>query len=82
MPNLDDLTDDQKEAVAELIIATVIEIRQQIIRDTAATEKIWERNGWLKTRRTRQAFQAFKDLAAGRNELDLLENRNELSERE
>ena len=82
MTGLDSLTDEQKEAVADLIIATVIEIRQQIIADTVATEKIWERHGWLKTRRTRQAFQAFKELAAGRNELDLLDNQNELSERE
>ena len=74
MNGLDSLTDEQKQAVAELILTTVVEIRQQIIADTIATEKIWERYGWLKTRKTRQAFQAFKDLAAGRNELDLLEN--------
>lgn len=69
MSGLDSLTQEQKEAVADLIIATVIEIREQIVADTTATEKIWEHNGWLKTRKTRQAFQAFRDLARGLNEL-------------
>ena len=67
--NLDDLTEDQKAEVAELIILTVKEIRSQIAADIMATIPLWKAKGWTKSRRTVKAFQASADIALGRNEI-------------
>ena len=52
--SLDDLTDEQKGGVADLIIFTVKEIREQIAMDILATIPLWEKLGWAKSRRTRR----------------------------
>jgi hypothetical protein len=65
---IDELTEDQKADVMELIILTVKEIREQIARDILATIPLWERQGLLKSRRTKKAFEASAEIARGQNE--------------
>ena len=69
MNGLDDLNDDQKAAVMQLIIVTVKEIREQIAKDILATIPLWQRLGWLKSRRTKKAFEASAAIARGQNEI-------------
>ena len=69
MSNFDDLTDDQKAQVMDLMILTVKEIREQIAKDILATIPLWQNNGWLKSRRTKKAFEASAAIARGQNEL-------------
>jgi hypothetical protein len=65
---LDDLTEDQKRDVMELIIITVKEIREQIAGDIEATIPLWKSKGLLKSRRTEKAFQISAAIARGQNE--------------
>jgi hypothetical protein len=65
---LDDLTEDQKRDVMELIIVTVKEIREQIAQDILATADIWMAKGHLKSRKTSKAFQISAAIARGHNE--------------
>lgn len=67
--NLDDLTEDQKFDVMNLIVTTVKEIRQQLDDDILFTQQIWERKGFLKSRRTRKAFEACRAIVQGKNEV-------------
>jgi hypothetical protein len=62
------LTDKQKEEVWEFIVFTVKEIREQIANDIEATVPLWESKGWLKSRRTKKAFEASAAIARGQNE--------------
>jgi hypothetical protein len=66
---LDDLNDDQKAAVMQLIIVTVKEIREQIAKDILATIPLWQKFGWMKSRRTKKAFEASAAIARGQNEI-------------
>lgn len=68
----DELTDDQKAQLWDFIVMTVTEIRKQIVADIDTTQKIWEANGLCKSRRTRKAFEACKDIAMGKNETEIL----------
>lgn len=63
-----DLDDDQKAYVMDLIITTVKEIREQIAQDIEATAPIWQRLGYMKSRRTRAAFKVCAAIARGQNE--------------
>lgn len=65
---LEELDDDRKAVIAEIVILTVKEIREQIAMDILATIPLWERHGWLKSRRTRKAFEAGAAIARGQNE--------------
>lgn len=67
--NIDNLTDEQKEDVMNLIVMTVKEIREQIDQDVLFTQQIWERKGFLKSRRTRKAFEACRMIVQGKNEV-------------
>jgi hypothetical protein len=67
--NFDEMTEDQKAAVMELVILTVKEIREQIAKDILATIPLWQRMGWLKSRRTKKAFEASAAIARGQNEI-------------
>lgn len=67
--NLDELTEDQKADVMNLIIMTVKEIREQLDQDILFTQQIWERKGFLKSRRTRKAFDACRAIVQGKNEV-------------
>jgi len=67
--NLDELTEDQKADVMNLIIMTVKEIREQLDQDILFTQQIWERKGFLKSRRTRKAFEACRAIVQGKNEV-------------
>ena len=69
MNGLDDLNDDQKAAVMQLIIVTVKEIREQIAKDILATIPLWQKFGWMKSRRTKKAFEASAAIARGQNEI-------------
>ena len=69
MNGLDDLNDDQKAAVMQLIIVTVKEIREQIAKDILATIPLWQKFGWTKSRRTKKAFEASAAIARGQNEI-------------
>ena len=67
--NLDDLTEDQKADVMSLIVMTVKEIREQLDQDILFTQQIWERKGFMKSRRTRKAFEACRSIVQGKNEV-------------
>ena len=67
--NLDELTEDQKTDVMNLIIMTVKEIREQLDQDILFTQQIWERKGFMKSRRTRKAFEACRSIVQGKNEV-------------
>ena len=67
--NLDDLTEDQKADVMNLIVMTVKEIREQLDQDILFTQQIWERKGFVKSRRTRKAFEACRAIVQGKNEV-------------
>jgi hypothetical protein len=67
--NLDDLTEEQKNNVMELLIMTVKEIRKQLDDDILFTQQIWERKGFVKSRRTRKAFEACRAIVQGKNEV-------------
>ena len=63
-----DLDDEQKQYVMNLIITTVKEIREQIAQDIEATVPIWQRLGFMKSRRTKAAFKVCAAIARGQNE--------------
>ena len=65
---LDDLTEDQKASVMELVILTVKEIREQIAQDIEATVPVWQGLGFMKSRRTKAAFKVCAAIARGQNE--------------
>lgn len=69
MINIDDLNEDQKTQVMEIIILTVKEIRTQMDQDILFTQQIWEQKGFLKSRRTRKAFEACRAIVQGKNEI-------------
>lgn len=69
MINIDDLTEDQKVQVMDIIILTVKEIRTQMDQDILFTQQIWEQKGFLKSRRTRKAFEACRAIVQGKNEV-------------
>lgn len=64
----EELTEEEKAYVMELIITTVKEIREQIALDIEATVPIWEKLGYVKSRRTRAAFKVAAAIARGQNE--------------
>lgn len=66
--NLDDLTDDQKAAVMNLVILTVKEIRSEIANDILATSRLWKAKGLNKSRRTQKAFEISAAIAWGKHE--------------
>ena len=63
------LTEEQKSNIMDLVITTVKEIRHQIDQDILFTQQIWERKGFLKSRRTRKAFDACRSIVQGKNEI-------------
>lgn len=68
MPNFDDLTDDQRTQVMNLVILTVKEIREQIANDIEYTQEVWSAYGKVKSRKTKKAFEVCADIARGLNE--------------
>lgn len=74
MKTLDDLTDDQKKDVMDLVVLTVKEIREQIAADIEATVPLWKRMGYLKSRRTMKAFKVCAAIARGQHEAHLAEH--------
>ena len=67
--SLDDLTDEQKAQVMDLIIATVKEIREQIASDIEYTASVWETVGKVKNSKARKAFKVSAAIARGQNEV-------------
>jgi hypothetical protein len=65
----DELTAEQKGNIMDLIVTTVKEIRIQMDQDILFTQQIWERKGFLKSRRTRKAFDACRAIVQGKNEV-------------
>jgi hypothetical protein len=65
----DELTEDQKSNIMDLVVTTVKEIRYQIDQDILFTQQIWERKGFLKSRRTRKAFESCRSIVQGKNEI-------------
>lgn len=66
---IEELEDDKKKDLMEMIIMTVKEIREQMDQDILFTQQIWERKGFLKSRRTRKAFEACRSIVQGKNEV-------------
>lgn len=65
----DELTEEQRGNIMDLVVTTVKEIRYQIDQDILFTQQIWERKGFLKSRRTRKAFEACRSIVQGKNEI-------------
>jgi len=65
----EELTEEQKNNIMDLIVTTVKEIRHQLDQDILFTQQIWERKGFLKSRRTRKAFDACRAIVQGKNEI-------------
>jgi hypothetical protein len=65
----DELTEEQRGNIMDLVVTTVKEIRYQIDQDILFTQQIWERKGFLKSRRTRKAFEACRAIVQGKNEI-------------
>jgi hypothetical protein len=65
----EELNDEQKSNIMDLIVTTVKEIRTQMDQDILFTQQIWERKGFLKSRRTRKAFEACRSIVQGKNEI-------------
>lgn len=65
----EELTEEQKSNIMDLIVTTVKEIRHQMDQDILFTQQIWERKGFLKSRRTRKAFEACRAIVQGKNEV-------------
>lgn len=65
----DDLTAEQRGNIMDLVVTTVKEIRFQMDQDILFTQQIWERKGFLKSRRTRKAFEACRSIVQGKNEI-------------
>jgi hypothetical protein len=63
-----ELNDEQKAYVMDLVITTVKEIREQIAQDIEATVPVWQRLGFMKSRRTKAAFKVCAAIARGQNE--------------
>ena len=70
MINIDDLNEDQKAQVMEIIILTVKEIRNDIAMDILATSDLWKAKGLNKSRRTQKAFDISAAIAWGKHELE------------
>lgn len=70
----EELTEEQKNNIMDLIVTTVKEIRTQLDQDILFTQQIWERKGFLKSRRTRKAFDACRAIVQGKNEIFKEEN--------
>ncbi len=66
---IEELDDEKKKDLMEMIIMTVKEIREQIDQDILFTQQIWERKGFVKSRRTRKAFEACRSIVQGKNEV-------------
>ena len=64
----EELNDKQKEDVWNFVVFTVKEIREQIAKDIEATIPLWNSKGFLKSRRTKKAFEASAGIARGENE--------------
>lgn len=71
---IEELTDDKKKEIMEMIIMTVKEIREQIAQDIEATIPLWKRMGLLKSRRTLKAFKISAAIARGQHETHLAKN--------
>jgi hypothetical protein len=65
----EELTEEQKNNIMYLVFTTVKEIRHQIDQDILFTQQIWDRKGFLKSRRTRKAFNACRAIVQGKNEV-------------
>lgn len=72
--SLDDLTEDQKAEVMNLVILTVKEIREQIAQDCLATADLWRSKGLNKSRRTQKAFEICAAMARGQHEISINQN--------
>ena len=66
---IQELDDDKKKDIMEMVIMTVKEIRNQLDQDILFTQQIWERKGFLKSRRTKKAFEACRAIVQGKNEI-------------
>ena len=66
---IEELDEDKEKDLVEMFITTVKEIREQMDNDILFTQQIWERKGFLKSRRTRKAFEACRSIVQGKNEV-------------
>jgi len=66
---IEELDEDKKKDLVEMFITTVKEIREQMDQDILFTQQIWERKGFVKSRRTRKAFEACRAIVQGKNEV-------------
>ena len=66
---IEELDEDKKKDLVEMFITTVKEIREHMDQDILFTQQIWERKGFLKSRRTRKAFEACRAIVQGKNEV-------------
>jgi hypothetical protein len=68
---IEELDDEKKKDLMEMIIMTVKEIREQIALDIEHTIPLWKSRGLLKSRRTLNAFKISAAIARGQHEKNI-----------
>lgn len=62
---LDELTEDQRNEVWQLLVYTIKEMREEIAREIENTAVDWKLSGKTKSRKTIRAFETAAQIARG-----------------
>ena len=62
---LDELTEDQRNEVWQLLVYTIKEMREEIAKEIENTAADWKLAGKIKSRNTLRAFQSAISIARG-----------------
>lgn len=62
---LDELTEDQRNEVWQLLVYTIKEMREEIAKEIENTAADWKIAGKIKSRNTTRAFQSAASIARG-----------------
>jgi hypothetical protein len=62
---LDELTEDQRNEVWQLLVYTIKEMREEIAKEIENTAADWKLAGKIKSRNTMRAFQSAISIARG-----------------
>jgi len=62
---LDDLTEEQRNEVWQLLVYTIKEMREELAIEMENTAAMWKMEGKLKSRKTLRAFQECIDITRG-----------------
>jgi hypothetical protein len=62
---LDELTEEQRDEVWQLLVYTIKEMREEIAKEIENTAADWKISGQLKSRKTEKAFKMSAAIARG-----------------